>query len=172
MTRRRTSLITAAVVASLLLGLGVATVSADSQRALATTVTMTGDQEVIGTGATPTCFPPAVCGDPDAVGTAKIQVVPALDRICFRLEWSDINGTVWGAHIHGPADAGHAAGIIVEFLMEPVAVTTNHLAGTDSLSGCVIDADADAIAANPAMHYVNVHSTAFIPGAVRAQLGD
>lgn len=173
MSRRRTTLIMAAVAASLLLGLGVATVSAESQRALATKVTMTGNQEVIGTGPTPSCAPPTVCGDPNAVGTAKIQVVPALDRVCFRLEWSGIDGTVWGAHIHGPADTGHAAAIRVEFLMLPSGDPTNHLAGTDSLAGCTISTVwADQIAADPANFYVNVHSTVFGPGAIRAQLGD
>jgi hypothetical protein len=173
MPRRRTSLLTAALAASLLLGLGVATVSAESQRALAVKLTMTGDQEVIGSGPTPSCAPPTVCGDPDAIGTAKIKIVPALDRVCFELEWSGIDGSVWGAHIHGPADAAHATGIVVPFLMLNPADPSNHLAGTDSLAGCVMDPDADAIAANPSMYYVNVHSApSFNPGAIRAQLGD
>ena len=168
MSRRRTTLITAALAASVLLALGVVSVSADSQRALAVKVTMTGDQEVIGT----TCAPPTVCGDMDAVGTAKIQIVPALDRVCFRLEWAGIDGSVWGAHIHGPATTQEARPIRVSFLMLNPADPTDHLAGTDALSGCVSSPDwADAIAADPANFYVNVHSTVYGPGAIRAQLG-
>ena len=168
MSRRRTTLITAALAASLLLALGVVSVSADSQRALAVKVTMTGDQEVIGT----TCAPPTVCGDMDALGTAKIQIVPALDRVCFRLEWSGIDGSVWGAHIHGPATTLEARPIRVSFLMLDPADPTDHLAGTDALSGCVSSPVwADAIAADPASFYVNVHSTVYGPGAIRAQLG-
>ena len=179
MSRRRTTLITAALAASLLLALGVVSVSADSQRALSVKVTMTGDQEVVGNPAT--CAPPSVCGDPNATGTAKIQIVPALDRVCFRLEWSGIDGTVWGAHIHGPATTLEARPVRVGFLMLDPAVPATHLAGTDSLAGCVEAAPvsegssetwADRIAADPSMFYVNVHSTVYGPGAIRAQLGE
>jgi hypothetical protein len=168
MSGRRTTLIAVAVAAALVMALGVATVSAESQRSLTVKVTMTGDQEVVGT----TCAPPTVCGDPDATGTAKIQIVPALDRVCFRLEWSGIDGAVWGAHIHGPATTTQAAPIRVPFLMLTPGAPDN-LAGTDSLFGCVSSPDwADAIAAEPASFYVNVHSTLYGPGAIRAQLSD
>lgn len=171
MSRRRTTIIAAVIAATLLVALGAASASAESQRALVATVTMTGDQEVIGTGATPSCAPPTVCGDPNATGTARIQIVPALDRVCFRLEWSGIDGAVWGAHIHGPADTLHAAGILVPLLMLTPGAPVN-LAGTDAVAGCVVSAQwADTIAADPASYYVNVHSTVFGPGAIRAQLG-
>jgi len=168
MSGRRTMLIAATVAATVVLAFGAATASADSQRALVVNVTMTGDQEVFGT----TCAPPTVCGDPDATGTARIQVVPAIDRVCFRLEWSNIDGSVWGAHIHGPATTQQAAPIRVAFLMLTPGAADN-LAGTDSIAGCVSSPDwADAIAADPASFYVNVHSTVFGPGAIRAQLSD
>ena len=168
MLRRRITLITAVLTASLLLSLSVMTVSAESQRALNVKVTMTGAQEVIGT----TCAPPTVCGDPNAVGTAKIHVVPSTDMVCAKLEWSSIDGSVWGAHIHGPATTQTAAGIVVPFLMLAPGGADN-LSGTDSLSGCVVSEQwADAIAADPASFYINVHSSpAFNPGAIRAQLG-
>jgi len=170
MSRRRTTIIAAALAATLALALGAATASADSQRAMAVKVTMTGDQEVFG-GANP-CAPPTVCGDPDATGTAKIQIVPALDRVCFRLEWSGIDGSVWGAHIHGPATTQQAAPIRVPFLMRTPGAADN-LAGTDSLSGCLSSPEwADAITADPSSFYVNVHSTVYGPGAIRAQLSD
>ena len=167
MSGRRTILITAVVAASLLLALGVATVSAGSQRAHVFNVTMTGAQEVIGT----TCAPPTVCGDPDAMGTAHIVVSPAADRVCFQLKWSGIDGAVWGAHIHGPATTTQAAPIRVPFLMLTPGAADN-LDGTDSIAGCVASPEwADAIVANPASFYVNVHSTVYGPGAIRAQLG-
>jgi hypothetical protein len=169
MSGRRTILITAVVAASLLLALGVATVSAGSQRAVVINVTMTGDQEVWNT---PACAPPTVCGDPDAVGTAHIVVSPASDRVCFRLTWSGIDGAVWGAHIHGPATTSQAVSIVVPFLMRAPGAADN-LDGTDSIAGCVASPDwADEIAADPASFYVNVHSfPSYNPGAIRAQLG-
>jgi len=172
MSRRPTTLIATALAASLLVALGVASVYAGSQRALVAKITMTGDQEVVGPGPTPSCAPPALCGDEDAVGTAKVQIVPALDRVCVRIDWTGIDGAVWGAHIHGPADTTHAAGILVPLLMLTPGAADN-LSGTDSLDVCVTDADADAIAANPSAYYLNVHSfPRFNPGAIRAQLSD
>ena len=178
MSRRRTTLIAAAVAASLVVALGVASVSADSSnRASVIRVTMSGDQEVWNN---PACAPPLVCGDPDASGTAQIVVSPAADRVCFNLKWSDINGDVWGAHIHGPATTSQAVGIVVGFLMLTPGAEDN-LSGTDSVAGCVEAAPvsegssetwADRIAANPSMFYVNVHSTVYGPGAIRAQLGE
>ena len=178
MSRKSTTLIAAAFTASLLLAIGVASASADSSnRASVFRVTMTGDQEVIGTA----CAPPTVCGDMDAVGTGTIIVSPAADRVCFNLKWSGIDGSVWGAHIHGPATTLQAAPIRVPFLMLTPGGADN-LSGTDQIAGCVAAAPvsvgssetwADRIAADPSMFYVNVHSfPSFNPGAIRAQLGD
>ena len=168
MTIRRSTAALAVLSAVLLLLVSVAVAGAASQRAFVTNLTLTGDQEVIGT----TCAPPTVCGDPDAVGHARVQIVPALDRICVRIDWTDVDGSVWGAHIHGPATTQQAAPILVPFLMLTPGGEGN-LAGDDSLEICVTDADADAIAANPSAYYLNVHSFPdFNPGAIRAQLSD
>lgn len=155
--------------AVLLLLASVSVAGAASQRAFVAKLTLTGDQEVIGIG-TPTCAPPTVCGDPDAVGHAKVQIVPALDRVCVRIEWTNVTGAVWGAHIHGTATTQQAAPILVPFLMLTPGAADN-LSGDDSLDVCVTDSDADAIAANPSAYYLNVHSfPSFNPGAIRAQL--
>jgi hypothetical protein len=158
MTKGRVSWLAAALVTGLLLVLTTATVTADSQRAFTAKLTLTGAAEVPGPG------------DPDAVGTAKVQIVPALDRVCVRIDWTGIDGQVWGAHIHGPASTTESAGILVPLLMLTPGAADN-LSGTDSLDVCVTDADADAIAANPSAYYLNVHSFPdFNPGAIRAQL--
>ena len=86
MTIRRSTAALAVLSAVLLLLVTVAVAGAASQRAFVTNLTLTGDQEVIG-GAAP-CAPPTVCGDPDAVGTARVQIVPALDRVCVRIDWA------------------------------------------------------------------------------------
>ena len=168
MNIRRSTAALAVLSAVLLLLVTVAVAGAASQRAFTAKLTLTGDQEVIGT----TCAPPTVCGDPDAVGHAKLQIVPALDRLCVRIDWTGIDASVWGAHIHGPATTQQAAPILVPFLMLTPGAPGN-LSGDDSLEMCATSTFADAIAANPSAYYLNVHSFPnFNPGAIRAQLSD
>ena len=124
-------------------------------------VGLTGSQEVTQN---PFCAPPDICGDPDAAGIATIKINPGSDLVCFKLQWSDIDGTVTAAHIHGPATRSQAAPVLVTFF-QPAS-----FAGTDKANGCTHDADADAIAATPTMYYVNVHSNAYPMGAIRGQL--
>ena len=132
-------------------------------------LTLTGDQEV---WASPACAPPTVCGDPDAVGNARVQIVPALDRVCVRIDWTDIDGSVWGAHIHGPATTQQAAPILVPFLMLTPGAAGN-LARHRQPRHVRDSPFADAIAANPSAYYLNVHSFPdFNPGAIRSQLSD
>jgi hypothetical protein len=143
--RRRTSLIALLATLSLLLTLSVSVASAESQRAFAARIQLSGANEV----------PPA---DPDATGTAIIVVVPAIDMVCWNLDWADIDGTVTAAHIHGTAPVGANAGVRV-----PLTVV-------DSAQGCTTDIDADLIAADPSQWYVNIHSTTYPGGAIRGQL--
>jgi CHRD domain len=154
---RRTRLSIVILVASLLvLTASVGTASASGSRIYADVVALNGANEVIGTGPTPTCAPPAVCGDPNGRGLAAVVIVPSRDLVCWAISWRNLD-TVTLAHIHGPADKAHATGIVVDF--------------TASIrAGCIIDGDADAIAANPGMYYVNVHTSAFPAGAIRGQL--
>jgi len=160
MSIRRSTAALAVLSAVLLLLVSVAVAGAASQRAFVAKLTLTGAAEVPGPG------------DPDAVGTARVQIVPALDRVCVSIDWTDVDGSVWGAHIHGPATTQQAAPILVPLLMLTPGGEGN-LAGDDSLVICVTDADADAIAANPSAYYLNVHSFPdFNPGAIRGQLSD
>ncbi len=105
-------------------------------------------------------------GDPDATGSADLSLNQGLGTVCFDLSWADVDGTVLAAHIHvGTAD-------VVGPPVVPLFVGAS-FAGTDSTSGCTEDVDRDLIKAirqNPTDYYVNVHSTAFPPGAVRGQL--
>jgi hypothetical protein len=149
-----------ALLAALALVLTLAASSATAAGAGVFHLTLTGDQE-----ATPTCAPPTVCGDPDAIGHAVVVVIPQTDKVCFVAQWSDVDGTVVAAHLHA-APAGVPGPVVVPLFTGP-------LEGTDMAHDCVsANGLADAIIANPAGYYMNIHSTPdFGPGAIRDQLG-
>jgi hypothetical protein len=109
-------------------------------------------------------------GDADAIGHVVIMIEPANDRICWVLSWNRVDGTVFAAHIHGPATADQAAGVLLPLIMDETfggtGITQNCMSSPD-LSGLI-----DAIVANPQLYYVNVHSLPSFPGgAIRGQLG-
>ncbi len=110
---------------------------------------MTGAKEVPGPGA----------ADP-ASGQALVTVDATTNEVCVNLATTGI-AAYTGAHIHSGA-LGVSGPVVVDFA--PPAGTTN------TYSKCVIDTDADAIVADPAAFYVNVHTADFPNGAVRDQL--
>lgn len=97
-------------------------------------------------------------GDLDGSGVARFTVDTDRNRICYVIRVSGIE-PAFAAHIHR-APRGEPGPVVV-----PLASPTRGRS-----SGCVTDADADAIAANPANYYVNVHNQPFPGGAVRGQL--
>ena len=100
-------------------------------------------------------------GDPDGIGAAVIAIDTDTDTVCWLIVVRRIQLPATLAHIHvGPPNV---AGGIVVHLTPPNAFGISF--------GCTQDADADAIAADPAGYYVNVHTGAFPAGAVRGQLG-
>ena len=149
-----------ALVAALALLLTVAvSASAADRRTGVLRLTLTGDQE-----ATPTCAPPAVCGDPDALAQMILIVNPTRDTVCFLTKWSGIDGTVVAAHIH-LAPVGVPGSVVVPLF-------SGTFEGTDMTRACVsANGLAGAILADPSAYYVNIHSTVYPAGAVRTQLG-
>jgi hypothetical protein len=115
---------------------------------------MTGAQEAPGPG------------DADATGSVDLRLNQGQGRICFDIEWANIDGTVFAGHIH-IAPPGTPGPIVV-----PLFEGT--FAGTDELSDCVHGIDHSLIKAirkDPSAYYVNVHSTpGFEAGAIRGQL--
>ena len=105
--------------------------------------------------------PPA---DRDGSGTAVVRLRPDAGAVCFRLTVRNIKLPAAGAHIHRGA-AGSNGPIVVQFVAP----------GASGVSaGCTTGVAASLIqeiAANPAGFYVNVHTTEFPGGAIRAQLG-
>jgi hypothetical protein len=148
--RRSLAVLVAGLVAALVAA-GVAT-AGDGGRPLSTT--LTGAEEAPGPG------------DPNATGQADLRLNKGKSRVCFDISWADIDGEVFAGHIH-VAPAGSPGPIVVTLF-------TGSFAGTDAVSGCAQDVDADLIKAirqNPAAYYVNVHSQPNFPGgAIRGQL--
>jgi hypothetical protein len=141
--RRSVSLIALLATVALALTLPLSTVAA--QGALAVRVDLLPENEV----------PPA---DTEASGTAIVIVVPATDMVCAKLSWTGAPGTVTAAHIHGRAPVGVNASVVVGLTI-------------DQKMHCVTDSDADLIAEDPELYYVNVHSNTFPGGFIRGQLG-
>jgi CHRD domain len=151
---RRSLAVLATGVALVVLALAGVAAADDGGRPLSTT--LTGAEEAPGPG------------DSNATGQADLTLNQGLNKVCFDISWADIDGEVFAGHIHvGPAGS---PGPIV------VTLFTGSFAGTDSVSGCVENVDADLIKAirhDPSAYYVNVHSRPNFPGgAVRGQLGD
>src|SRR5207253_2264172 len=110
---------------------------------------------LLGTNERPT-------GDPDGTGNAVIRVRPD-NQVCYRLAVQNITLPAVGAHIHkGPATA--TGPIVIPFTAPGATGTSTACTAADP----TLVAD---LMANPASYYVNVHSTQFPGGAVRAQLG-
>jgi hypothetical protein len=128
--------------------------------AMATAAGATGVDRVLATvliGAAEVPGP----GDPDGIGAAVITIDTDADRICWLLAVKRIQLPATAAHIH--VGAAGIAGPVVVGLTAPNAFGISF--------GCTVNAAADAIAANPAAYYVNVHTTDFPAGAIRGQLG-
>ncbi|HEY7848109.1 MAG TPA: CHRD domain-containing protein [Candidatus Limnocylindria bacterium] len=100
-------------------------------------------------------------GEPNGSGTAGITIDPDTGEVCWDLSVDGV-GAVTASHIHVGAE-GESGDVVV-----PLDV-----AGFEGTSeGCVdaSDADLDAIIADPAGYYVNIHTEAYPAGAIRGQL--
>jgi hypothetical protein len=111
------------------------------------TATLSGANEV----------PPA---DPDGSGRAVITIIGT--TVNYTITVTNITLPPIGQHIHVGA-AGVNGGIVVDLAGIWVGGT---LTGSTTTTAAI----AAAIIANPAGHYVNVHTTDFPGGSVRGQL--
>ena len=111
-------------------------------------------------------------GDPDGSGVAVLRLDPDQDLVCYVAVVRDISVPtepapgVGSAHIHGPLPA---TGIAID--LDTVFQAT----GTDTyIARDCIEADSaavDAVLANPALFYFNVHNAEYPAGAVQGSLG-
>jgi CHRD domain len=122
-----------------------------STRILATVLTGANEIGPEGRGA----------GDPDGIGAAVITLNTRTDTVCWLIAVTRIELPATAAHIHF-APAGSNGPVVVP-LSAPNAFGFSF--------GCVQSTHTDAIAADPAAYYVNVHNVPFPAGALRGQLG-
>jgi hypothetical protein len=156
--RRFVSIIVVLTTLMLLSAMSVAPAAAKSANATVVyRLSLSGAEEV--------CDPVTACGG-DGTGEAILIVNPNADTVCILARWRDVEGTVVAAHIHEAPD-GVAGPIVV-----PLFHAGTMLEGDDMTHVCMDGMGlTDDINADPAEYYVNIHSTAFPAGALRAQLG-
>src|ERR1044072_6352774 len=147
-----------ALIAVLAVALAAAAVATAGNGGRALSATLSGAEEVPGPG------------DSAAGGQGALRLNQGQERICFRLSWADIDGTVTLAHIH-PGVAGVANPPVVDLF------TGASLPGTGSISGCAQDPDIDrglikAIRKSPSRFYLKIHSNEFPARAGRGHLGE
>jgi hypothetical protein len=113
-------------------------------------------------------------GDPDGKGSAVLRLHPAKGVVCFKVRWSRLDGEVTAMHIHA-APAGQVGGHHIDLFND------EHFVGErNRVEACVRVASHDPahspreliqdVIDDPEDFYLNVHSTAFPPGAIRGQL--
>ena len=100
-------------------------------------------------------------GDEDGSGTATITIDPDTGEVCYDLTVESIE-PVTASHIHIGAE-GESGDVVV-----PLDVDGFEGSSSDCVDAS--DADLDAIIANPAGYYVNIHTADFPAGAIRGQL--
>ena len=93
-------------------------------------------------------------------GEANVSLDTVTHEITYDLTFSGLASDVTAAHIHGPAEPGKNAGVVVPFAKNP----TSPLHGTAKLTA---EQQQEMVAG---MDYVNVHSKNNPNGAVRGQL--
>jgi CHRD domain len=93
-------------------------------------------------------------------GTATASLDTATKTLTWTVDYSGLSGPATAAHIHGPADPGANAGIVVPF--------TGDLASPIKGSATLTDAQIAQLEAGK--WYVNIHTEANKPGEIRGQL--
>jgi CHRD domain len=93
------------------------------------------------------------------VGAATATLDTATGKLVWDVTYSGLTGRAMAAHIHGPADAGQNAGVVV-----PLKVTPSPIKGSKILTAAQM-ADLEA-----GKYYVNIHTATNKGGELRGQL--
>lgn len=158
MTRHAKLLLTAGAAAALI-GAGLAPVSEGGRKFVES---LTGQAE-IDAG--------ALSADMDGRGTAHVTVNVGQGRLCWNLVGLSNLDPLIASHIHeAPSDRAGPIRISFFHFGEPI-----DLEGCTEVPGTTLHpfdrARLQDIIQNPQNYYVNIHTSAFPPGAIRGQLG-
>jgi hypothetical protein len=147
--RRAIAFLLFLTVSSVGVGVHAAGARTESTQGVKLIAAMDGSQEV----------PPA---DPDGTGTAQIKLDAKSSEVCWKIKVEGITLPAIAAHIH-QAPRGQNG---------PVVVPLSPPDANGKSKGCAIVDPAllEAIQADPAGFYVNVHTTDYPNGAIRGQL--
>jgi CHRD domain-containing protein len=94
-------------------------------------------------------------------GAATTTLDTATRKLNWDVTFSGLTGPAMAAHIHGPADLGQNAGVVVPFGKGPL---TSPIKGSTTLTAAQM-ADLEA-----GKYYVNIHTAANKGGEIRGQL--
>lgn len=96
----------------------------------------------------------------DATGTAVVTLDTNSMEMRWTVTYENLSGPLIAAHIHGPAQPGENAGIVVGF--DPIEVSP--------ITGSTVLTEEQAADLLAGLYYVNLHTDAHPGGEVRAQL--
>jgi hypothetical protein len=97
--------------------------------------------------------------DTKGTGAATVTYDPASKVLKWTVTYSGLTGPATAAHIHGPAEAGANAGVLIAF-----AKADSPIEGSATLT------DAQAADLMAGKLYINVHTAANKSGEIRGQL--
>jgi hypothetical protein len=94
-------------------------------------------------------------------GTAEVTIDLKTYEITYKVSWSGLTGPATMGHIHGPAEKGKNAGVVVPFPGVANAMSTEGKAKLDAAKYGDLAAD---------LYYVNIHTAKYPGGEIRGQL--
>ncbi len=97
--------------------------------------------------------------DSKGSGTANLTYDPAAKKLSFKITYSGLSGPATAAHIHGPAEPGKNA---------PVVIVFDNPASPIEGSATLTDAQAADLSAGT--DYINVHTAEHKGGEIRGQI--
>lgn len=137
-----------------------------------------------GGGNTTDTFSATLTGDAErpnpvvttATGSAGFTVVstttsPITHTVTYSVTVNGLSGPATAAHIHGPADAENAAGVIVPLTITGTGTTGSIISGTFTATGNTnVSMDSLLVLLKNGNAYVNVHTAANPDGEIRGQI--